>query len=339
MLESAVDTEQKNRMLRDRYWEIVDITFVKNDMKETELLEKLDELDRKKQTKIWKVQKMREPSEDGKEAGGDPGSLNDEIVDVIREYKMLKAEFMEHLEEHLFYKYEITEANGRSEKDVTCRDAFITFRSMRGKECARKAFMEIKNRSGKVLKPDEDKEAFYGSYLWVRDTCGPNNLIWKNLHLGMCNRCIRSICIWTFAILIIAGALLLMIYFKRWNDELKAGAGLDTKCPKKAVEADVALDDWEKAPAQRQGFMNCFCREIYDANEGDVTSALEKFKKVKKKIKDNPCVDWKQQFKDNFLMMILTGAMIGAINGICVEIFKYIVIFEGCQTLEEVTVQ
>lgn len=37
-----------------------------------------------------------------------------------------------------------------------------------------------------------------------------------------------------------------MIIFSNWEAELKAGAGTETKCPDKPVDAEIAYFDWDK---------------------------------------------------------------------------------------------
>ena len=49
MLEKADgDPETQMRIEEDRFWEVSDVCFVKNDTKETELLKEMDGLERKK---------------------------------------------------------------------------------------------------------------------------------------------------------------------------------------------------------------------------------------------------------------------------------------------------
>jgi len=53
MLEKAEgDDETKHRIEQDKFWEISDVTFVKNDTKETDLLKEMDDLERAKCYKI-----------------------------------------------------------------------------------------------------------------------------------------------------------------------------------------------------------------------------------------------------------------------------------------------
>lgn len=68
--------------------------------------------------------------------------------------------------------------------------------------------------------------------------------MWRNIIYSDCNRSIRNIIIWLFAIAIMALAFYGMLEFKNYNDGVVAGAGLETKCPVEPVDAEVALEDW-----------------------------------------------------------------------------------------------
>ena len=52
-------------------------------------------------------------------------------------------------------------------------------------------------------------------------------------------------------------------------------------------------------------------------------------------MEDSPCGTWVFAYEYFFYLTIITGAMVGLINTICVEIFKTIVVFEGCKTVME----
>jgi hypothetical protein len=49
---------------------------------------------------------------------------------------------------------------------------------------------------------------------------------------------------------------------------------------------------------------------------------------------EDPCGDWKFVYENSMYLVIITGAMIGVINGICCAIFESIVVLEKCMTLE-----
>ena len=63
MLEKAEgDDETKHRIEQDKFWEISDVTFVKNDTKETDLLKEMDDLER---AKCYKIKAAQDAAEKG----------------------------------------------------------------------------------------------------------------------------------------------------------------------------------------------------------------------------------------------------------------------------------
>lgn len=122
-----------------------------------------------------------------------------------------------------------------------------------------------------------------------------------------------------------------MVLFKNWNDELKAGASLDTKCPTEPIPADIALDDWEKPGKQRQGFMHCFCLRIHN-KDGNVGAAMPEFLEADPTTPENYCEEWLWVFENNMYLTIITGALVGLLNTICVKIFEFIVVLEKLPT-------
>ena len=123
--------------------------------------------------------------------------------------------------------------------------------------------------------------------------------------------------------------------FKNYNDGVVAGAGLETKCPVEPVDAEVALEAWQKPPKQRQGFTHCFCLPIYNTF-GEVSSALEEFQKVDKTLVDNPCDEWLWIYQNAMYLTIIAGIMISMINGIAFTIFMYLPpLFEKSLTYRE----
>jgi hypothetical protein len=73
----------------------------------------------------------------------------------------------------------------------------------------------------------------------------------------------------------------------------------------------------------------------YQANEGDVSSATAEMLLVNPSLDAEPCEEWKFIYEYSMYLVILTGAMIGVINGICCFIFEVIVVFEKCVNLED----
>lgn len=103
------------------------------------MLERLDEKDREKKMIIRDVQLMKMD----KEKAGDQATIDEkekQILEKVKEFKIMKQEYIKMQEEKLYEKYEITEINGRSTSDQSFQCAYVTFRSMEGKEKAMLAF-------------------------------------------------------------------------------------------------------------------------------------------------------------------------------------------------------
>ena len=202
---------------------------------------------------------------------------------------------------------------------------------MRGKEACWKAFAHAEANSKKD-KSELSKKFLETHFLSVETPVAPSSIIWKNIQYSPCNRAIRSILIWIVALAIVAAAFIGMVRFKDWGDEIKAGASLEVKCPPDPVEPELALIDWDKPGKQREGMMHCYCLAAYNENGGNVASTMEVWQGLRPDIEENPCEEWKWVYEKSFYLIIITGAMIGALNGICVALFEHIVILEKCQT-------
>ena len=57
------------------------------------------------------------------------------------------------------------------------------------------------------------------------------------------------------------------------------------------------------------------------------------FLELDSSLEENPCEEWKWIYQNNFYLTIISGAMIGMLNSICVALFEHIVMFEKCGTL------
>lgn len=209
--------------------------------------------------------------------------------------------------------------------------AYVTFRSMRGKKQCEKTFSYVESFAKRSPEVEEEKK-FFGETLKFYNTCAPSSIKWEHIGYTKCNRGCRSACVWLFAFCLVAIAFYLMVLFKNLNDELKAGASLDTKCPKEPIPADIALDDWEKPGKQRQGFMHCFCLRIYN-EEDSVDSAMTLFQAQDPNVEKNFCEDWLWVFENNMYLTIISGALVGILNSICVALFEHIVILEKLPTM------
>lgn len=78
--------------------------------------------------------------------------------------------------------------------------------------------------------------------------------------------------------------------------------------------------------------MHCFCLRIYN-EDGNVDAAMEQFLEYDPNTEKNFCEDWLWVFQNNMYLTILSGAMVGALNGICVALFEHIVMLEKLPTM------
>lgn len=127
-----------------------------------------------------------------------------------------------------------------------------------------------------------------------------------------------------------------MVFFKNINDELNLEAGIGVKCAKKIPPVEDVIIDQEKTIKQRQGFRHCWCLDYQEKN-GGIQGSWDELKEVEPKVTDL-CGEWQSLRTDSQLMILITGIMIGAINGICVFLFEVIpVFFEKCLTYADET--
>jgi len=138
----------------------------------------------------------------------------------------------------------------------------------------------------------------------------------------------RTMIIWVLAMILVLIAFYLMIWFKDYNDSLKMTAKLDAACPSEPLEIQEVYDDWSKPPKQRQGYVHCYCLSIKDTV--GVAAAMKNFTKVDPDIPENPCEEWLWIYENALILTVLSGAMVGAINGIVCFIFEAVAPFEKC---------
>jgi hypothetical protein len=184
--------------------------------------------------------------------------------------------------------WEINEVNGRSEGDRSNKFAYVTFRSMKGKNRAEKLFMYAKDNS--KMYEEEHQKKFFDQWLDVSAVIAPSNIKWRNINVSYCNRCSRSICMWIFAFVLLALAFIAMIFFKDWSDSLINSVASPKPCPEEGVETRIAYDDYMLPGKQRQGFHHCYCLAFEEAGEGFEDAWVEEFED--ETITENPCTQW-----------------------------------------------
>ena len=143
---------------------------------------------------------------------------------------------------------------------------------------------------------------FFDRFLGMEHPVAPSSLIWKNVSYTKCNRLVRSIIVWIFSCALVFTALILMVYFKDWNDELKANADPNMICPYDEahkgefyeVTPMMAYDDFLLVPKNRKGNLHCFCK-VFNSNS-TIDDAYELLLEIDPELDPNPCIAWKSSF-------------------------------------------
>lgn len=63
-----------------------------------------------------------------------------------------------------------------------------------------------------------------------------------------------------------------------------------------------------------------------------MSSTFPEFQAVDPKLTESPCGEWRWIYTNSANLLIISGALIGVINGVCCALFENIVMFEGCLT-------
>ena len=85
--------------------------------------------------------------------------------------------------------------------------------------------------------------------------------------------------------------------------------------------------------------MHCYCKKYLD-DEGSIDGTFNLFQAFNETLPqaESPCFEWKFAYDYYFYLVTISGAMIGAINGVCVFLFEVIVNLEGCRTYMDMTI-
>jgi hypothetical protein len=77
--------------------------------------------------------------------------------------------------------------------------------------------------------------------------------------------------------------------------------------------------------------VHCYCL-AYLNEFGSVDGTKAKFLAVASDLKGDPCGEWFPIYQNSAYFIIITGALIGAINGIVVFLFENLAFFGKCLT-------
>jgi hypothetical protein len=157
-----------------------------------------------------------------KDGGEIPASMEDKVIDRYRKYNEAKRKYIEIQNEQLYEKWEINYRRGRKETTRNILVAYVTFKSMIGKDIAKKIF-EYAEENAKA-DTSENEKMFCEKFLKVGNTVAMSGIIWANIGIHRYSFWARKIIIWGVAVLIIFIALILMVTFQNYSTELLAAA-------------------------------------------------------------------------------------------------------------------
>ena len=93
----------------------------------------------------------------------------------------------------------------------------------------------------------------------------------------------------------------------------------------------MVYEDYKKPPKQQDGLTHCYCLSYLNTH-GSIAGTKAKFLALDPNLKGDPCGDWEPIYKNSFYFVIITGALVGAINGIVVALFEVLAPLGKCLT-------
>eukprot|EP00347_Sterkiella_histriomuscorum_P022647 403337690 len=142
-------------------------------------------------------------------------------------------------------------------------NAYVTFRSVQGKERIVQAFKAGKCRrcciANFCFSKRYKKKKFLGKWLQVKPAVAPDLIIWENLKVGKAGRCFRVMLISFITIVLIVDTFLIIMIGRSQQADIKKQIP-QIDCPDFDITKDQALKDQLRDEGQRQGFMHCYCK-------------------------------------------------------------------------------
>ena len=112
-------------------------------------------------------QSILKSGEDAEKNAKKIDKMNSVVAEQIAIFKESKQKYIDIQEEKLYEKYEITEENGKSEKDKNINYCFATFKSMKGKTRCETEFYDCKSLAKD--NPSENEKMFMEEFLEIRE--------------------------------------------------------------------------------------------------------------------------------------------------------------------------
>lgn len=229
---------------------------------------------------------------------------------AARALRKKKYNTLEDIDEHRDrYMTRLEEAHTNQPKS-----AFVTFRSMEGRERAFQAF-----DLGYTLRflhyfcfcccfkqRTEDKR-FNGRFLRVKRAVDPELIIWGNYGFSRAGIFCRRLMYYIFQLSILIASYYAVLVLENRNIELEATVP-NAACPSETLEAD-AYNDWLIQPAsQRTGSFHCFCKGLYDVSTEGATEY--EFSQDGEK----HCAEWLSTLILVLILGLVIPAAVGTLN-------------------------
>jgi len=203
-------------------------------------------------------------------------------------------------------------------------NAYVTFRSMEGKERALYAFrytackrccLMCCFRAEKVR-----KKLFYGRWLRVKQAISPDLINWQNLSVGTFGKYTRLILIYLVAIFLIILSFSCIIYAKSVErDAMEYSPQID--CPKQDVTMEDAFLDQQKDQDKRIGLIHCYCLSEF------LKSGLS-VRNIEFSDGETYCDEWLTNYTLANLWVLFTAMIIVFINVLAKALLRFISRFE-----------
>mmetsp|Transcript_1146 Transcript_1146/g.2100 ORF Transcript_1146/g.2100 Transcript_1146/m.2100 type:complete len:700 (+) Transcript_1146:1456-3555(+) len=208
------------------------------------------------------------------------------------------------------------------------RNAYVTFRSMEGKQRALQAYYPSRfhriftevfcNMSQMFKKKKLNMKGFYK----LGEAFQPENIIWENIGVPLNSKLWR----WGTGI-VFSGAFLALNFFvlqKLASFEKLKNVYMKNEC--ETIDSEIsmfaAMDDRELAPDNQVGILNCYCKQVYDAY-GSV--AL----KIMFPDGEKHCAGWYQVYQFQFLQLFVLAFYLALMNTLLQHAFHAICTWLG----------
>lgn len=220
------------------------------------------------------------------------------------------------------------------------KSAYIVFKSMEGAERCLQAYRYHYMKwlcfrcCACCFKVSYDNKMFHDNWLHVDKAIEPSLIMWENLGYNRQDRCKRIFCTTLIAILLLAVTVLFILLIRSQKSGLRNFAP-EINCAKlPSVSKDLAYSDQVKPLEEREGWMHCYCREIF-IQAFQSRANLDEAVDFEFENGQRYCQEWLPKYILDNVMVIIVPLMIIVINFISKTILRKMTSFEGRQSFPE----